>query len=84
MKIKRIEPVAIAVKSIQAMRDIFENKLGLEMEYEEHLPPALPSPPPQNGSLAHADRPNSLVPWPHLHHCDEGTESALGIPPRRS
>jgi methylmalonyl-CoA/ethylmalonyl-CoA epimerase len=38
MKIKRIEHVAIAVKSIEAMRDILENKLGLEMEYEEHLP----------------------------------------------
>lgn len=38
MKIKRIEHVAIAVKSIPAMRAIFEDKLGLEMEYEEHLP----------------------------------------------
>ena len=38
MKIKRIEHVAIAVKSIKAMRDIFENKLGIEMEYEQHLP----------------------------------------------
>ena len=38
MKIKRIEHVAIAVKSIEAMRDILENKLGIEMEYEEHLP----------------------------------------------
>ena len=38
MKIKRIEHVAIAVKSIKAMRDIFENKLGIEMEYEEHMP----------------------------------------------
>lgn len=38
MKIKRIEHVAIAVKSIPAMRAIFEDKLGLEMEYQEHLP----------------------------------------------
>ena len=38
MKFKRIEHIAIAVKSIKAMRDIFENKLGIEMEYEEHLP----------------------------------------------
>lgn len=38
MKIKRIEHIAIAVKSIAAMRDIFENKLGIEMEYKEHLP----------------------------------------------
>lgn len=38
MKVKRIEHVAIAVKSIAAMRDIFEKKLGIEMEYEEELP----------------------------------------------
>ncbi len=38
MKIKRIEHVAVAVKDISAMREILENKLGIEMEYEEHLP----------------------------------------------
>ena len=38
MKIKRIEHIAIAVKSIAAMRDILENKLVIRMEYEEHLP----------------------------------------------
>lgn len=38
MKIKRIEHIAVAVKSIDAMRDILENKLGIKMEYEEHLP----------------------------------------------
>ena len=38
MKVKRIEHVAIAVKSIPAMREIFEKKLGLAMEYEEELP----------------------------------------------
>jgi methylmalonyl-CoA/ethylmalonyl-CoA epimerase len=38
VKIKRIEHIAVAVNSIQAMRDILENKLGIEMEYEEHLP----------------------------------------------
>ena len=38
MKIKRIEHVAVAVKSIAAMRDVLENKLGIEMEYEEYLP----------------------------------------------
>ena len=38
MKIKRIEHIAVAVKSISAMRDVLENKLGIEMEYEEHLP----------------------------------------------
>lgn len=38
MKIKRIEHVAIAVNNIAQMRDIFENKLGIAMEYEEHMP----------------------------------------------
>lgn len=38
MKIKRIEHIAIAVKNIEAMRDILETKLGIEMEYEEFLP----------------------------------------------
>jgi methylmalonyl-CoA/ethylmalonyl-CoA epimerase len=38
MKIKRIEHIAIAVKSIPNMREIFEKKLGFEMEYEENLP----------------------------------------------
>lgn len=38
MKIKRIEHIAIAVKSIAAMREIFEKKLGIALEYEEHLP----------------------------------------------
>lgn len=38
MKIKRIEHIAVAVKSIKAMRDVLENKLGIEMEYDEHLP----------------------------------------------
>jgi methylmalonyl-CoA/ethylmalonyl-CoA epimerase len=38
MKIKRIEHIAVAVKSIAAMRDVLETKLGIEMEYEEHLP----------------------------------------------
>jgi methylmalonyl-CoA/ethylmalonyl-CoA epimerase len=37
MKIKRIEHIAIAVKSIEAMREIFEQKLGIALEYEEHL-----------------------------------------------
>jgi methylmalonyl-CoA/ethylmalonyl-CoA epimerase len=35
MKIKRIEHVAIAVSNIPAVRDIFEKKLGIEMEYAE-------------------------------------------------
>lgn len=35
MKVKRIEHVAIAVRNIPAFREIFENKLGIEMEYEE-------------------------------------------------
>lgn len=38
MKFKRVEHVAIAVRNMKKMRDIFENKLGIEMEYEEHIP----------------------------------------------
>jgi methylmalonyl-CoA/ethylmalonyl-CoA epimerase len=38
MKIKRIEHIAIAVKSMAKFREIFEVKLGLNFEYEEHLP----------------------------------------------
>jgi methylmalonyl-CoA/ethylmalonyl-CoA epimerase len=38
MMIKRIEHIAIAVKSIARMREVMEEKLGLSLEYEEHLP----------------------------------------------
>lgn len=38
MKVKRIEHIAIAVKSMKESRAIFESKLGFELEYEEHLP----------------------------------------------
>lgn len=38
MKFKRVEHVAIAVRDMDRMRDVFENKLGIAMEYEEHLP----------------------------------------------
>lgn len=38
MKIKRIEHIAIATKSMQTLKDVLENKLGIAMEYEEHLP----------------------------------------------
>jgi methylmalonyl-CoA/ethylmalonyl-CoA epimerase len=38
MKIKRIEHIAIACKNMQVLKDIFEKKLGIAMEYEEHLP----------------------------------------------
>ncbi len=38
MKFKRVEHVAIAVKSMEKMRDIFENKLGIPLEYEENFP----------------------------------------------
>ena len=38
MKIKRIEHIAIAVKSMTKSREIFETKLGLSLEYEEYLP----------------------------------------------
>jgi methylmalonyl-CoA/ethylmalonyl-CoA epimerase len=37
MKVKRIEHVAIAVKSMSRMREVMEDKLGLSLEYEEHL-----------------------------------------------
>jgi methylmalonyl-CoA/ethylmalonyl-CoA epimerase len=38
MKVKRIEHIAIAVKSMAKMREVMEEKLGLSLEYEEHLP----------------------------------------------
>jgi methylmalonyl-CoA/ethylmalonyl-CoA epimerase len=38
MKIKRIEHIAIAVKSMAQSREIFEAKLGFSLEYEEYLP----------------------------------------------
>ena len=38
MKIKRIEHIAIAVKSMAQSREIFETKLGFSLEYEEYLP----------------------------------------------
>jgi methylmalonyl-CoA epimerase len=38
MKIKRIEHIAIAVKSLAEGRELFESKLGLNREYEEFLP----------------------------------------------
>lgn len=38
MEIKRIEHVGIAVKNVAKAREIFEGKLGLPLEYEEHLP----------------------------------------------
>ena len=38
MRIKRVEHIAIAVKSMARMREVMEEKLGLRLEYEEHLP----------------------------------------------
>ena len=38
MKIKRIEHIAIACRNMQVLKDVFEKKLGIAMEYEEHLP----------------------------------------------
>lgn len=38
MKIKHIEHIAIACKNMQILKDVFEKKLGIAMEYEEHLP----------------------------------------------
>ena len=35
---KRIEHIAIAVKSMAEAREIFEDKVGLPFEYEEQLP----------------------------------------------
>ena len=38
MKIKRVEHIAVAVKNMAQAREIFKSKLGLTLEYEEHLP----------------------------------------------
>jgi len=38
MKVKRVEHVAIAVKDIREMMRIFQEKLGLALEYEEDFP----------------------------------------------
>jgi methylmalonyl-CoA/ethylmalonyl-CoA epimerase len=38
MKIKRIEHIAIALKNMDAVKDVLANKLDIAMEYEEHLP----------------------------------------------
>jgi hypothetical protein len=42
MKIKRIEHIAIALKNMDAVKDVLANKLGIAMEYEEHLPAHAP------------------------------------------
>ena len=38
MKIRRIEHIAIALKNMDTVTDVLANKLGIAMEYEEHLP----------------------------------------------
>jgi methylmalonyl-CoA/ethylmalonyl-CoA epimerase len=38
MKVKRVEHVAIAVKDIREAMRIFQDKLGLQLEYEEDFP----------------------------------------------
>jgi methylmalonyl-CoA/ethylmalonyl-CoA epimerase len=38
MKIKRIEHIAIALKNMDAVKDVLTSKLGIQMEYEETLP----------------------------------------------
>ncbi|MCB9833822.1 MAG: hypothetical protein H6807_15275 [Planctomycetes bacterium] len=38
MKIKRIEHIAIATRSMAALKDLFVNQLGIPVEYEEALP----------------------------------------------
>lgn len=37
MKIKRIEHIAIALKDMSPVKDLLEQKLGLKMEYDEHI-----------------------------------------------
>lgn len=38
MKVKRVEHVAIAVKSMGELMSVFQDKLGLPLEYEEDFP----------------------------------------------
>lgn len=38
MKVKRVEHIAIAVRDLESAKRIFEEKLGLAMEYQEELP----------------------------------------------
>ena len=38
MKIKRVEHVAIAVRDMEAVKSLFQDKLGLALEYEESFP----------------------------------------------
>jgi methylmalonyl-CoA/ethylmalonyl-CoA epimerase len=38
MKVKRVEHVAIAVKNLREAMQIFQEKLGLALEYEEDFP----------------------------------------------
>lgn len=38
MKIKRVEHVAIAVRDMAAVMQLFQDKLGLALEYEEDFP----------------------------------------------
>jgi methylmalonyl-CoA/ethylmalonyl-CoA epimerase len=37
MKFKRVEHIAIAINDMNAVKRMFEEKLGLSLEYEEHL-----------------------------------------------
>jgi methylmalonyl-CoA/ethylmalonyl-CoA epimerase len=38
MKVKRVEHVAIAVRDLRAVMQLFREKLGLSLEYEEDFP----------------------------------------------
>ena len=37
MKIKRVEHIAIAVKSLQQSMDLLQNTFGIPLEYEEQI-----------------------------------------------
>ncbi len=38
MKVKRVEHVAVAVKNLEEAMEVFQQKLGLVLEYEEDFP----------------------------------------------
>ena len=38
MRVKRVEHVAIAVRNLPEVMQVFQDKLGLALEYEEDFP----------------------------------------------
>jgi hypothetical protein len=67
MKIKRIEHIAIAVKRMAPAREIFENRRGFSLEYEEYLPQLL------FGFVAERkERPRLSGRWPGRPASDKG------------